>query len=75
ARAEDASRDAALAATEAHRDVEQAEMAQEQANNANAEAEQAPELEHPTDARKAAIAAAIERAKARKAQSTLTPED
>ncbi|WP_210451232.1 electron transport complex subunit RsxC [Pantoea ananatis] len=75
ARAEDASHDAALAATEAHRDVEQAEMAQEQANNANAEAEQAPELEHPTDARKAAIAAAIERAKARKAQSTLTPED
>ncbi|MDC7871259.1 electron transport complex subunit RsxC [Pantoea ananatis] len=75
ARAEDASRDAALAATEAHRDVEQAEMAQEQANNANAEAEHAPELEHPTDARKAAIAAAIERAKARKAQSTLTPED
>ena len=75
ARAEAASRDAALAATEAHQDVEQAEMAQEQANNANAEAEQAPELEHPTDARKAAIAAAIERAKARKAQSTLTPEE
>ncbi|MDJ0038287.1 electron transport complex subunit RsxC [Pantoea allii] len=75
ARAEAASREAALAATEAHQDVEQAEMAQEQANNANAEAEQAPELEHPTDARKAAIAAAIERAKARKAQSTLTPEE
>ncbi|MGG6134872.1 electron transport complex subunit RsxC [Pantoea allii] len=75
ARAEAASRDAALAATEAHQDVEQAELAQEQANNANAEAEQAPELEHPTDARKAAIAAAIERAKARKAQSTLTPEE
>ena len=75
ARAEAASREAALAATEAHQDVEQAEMAQEQANNANAEAEQAPELEHPADARKAAIAAAIERAKARKAQSTLTPEE
>ncbi|WP_394549507.1 electron transport complex subunit RsxC [Pantoea sp. SGAir0183] len=71
AQAEDASREAA----EAHRDVEQAERAQEQANHANAEAEEAPELDHPADARKAAIAAAVARAKARKAQSTLTPED
>ncbi|MDF7784885.1 electron transport complex subunit RsxC [Pantoea stewartii] len=75
AQAEDASREAAVAAAEAHRDVEQAERAQEQANHANAEAEEAPELDHPADARKAAIAAAVARAKARKAQSTLTPED
>ncbi|MCU7365186.1 electron transport complex subunit RsxC [Pantoea stewartii] len=75
AQAEDASREAAVAAAEAHRGVEQAERAQEQANHANAEAEEAPELDHPADARKAAIAAAVARAKARKAQSTLTPED
>ncbi|NRH22440.1 electron transport complex subunit RsxC [Pantoea stewartii] len=75
AQAEDTSREAAVAAAEAHRGVEQAERAQEQANHANAEAEEAPELDHPADARKAAIAAAVARAKARKAQSTLTPED
>jgi electron transport complex protein RnfC len=75
AAAEEASRDAAVAATAAHHAVEKAEQAQEQANNANAEPEQAPELNQPDDARKAAIAAAIARAKARKAQSSTTLED
>ena len=69
------SRDAAALATAAHFAVEKAEQAQEQANNANAEPEQAPELNQPDDARKAAIAAAIARAKARKAQSSTTLED
>jgi len=73
--AEMASRDAAAVATAAHFAVEKAEEAQEQANNANAEPEQAPELNQPDDARKAAIAAAIARAKARKAQSYKTLED
>ena len=73
--AEMASRDAAAVATAAHFAVEKAEEAQEQANNANAEPEQAPELNQPDDARKAAIAAAIARAKARKAQSSKTLED
>ncbi|MGY3112407.1 electron transport complex protein RnfC [Pantoea eucalypti] len=73
--AETASRDAAAVATAAHFAVEKAEEAQEQANNANAEPEQAPELNQPDDARKAAIAAAIARAKARKAQSYKTLED
>ncbi|MDF2040908.1 electron transport complex subunit RsxC [Pantoea sp. Cr_R14] len=73
--AETASRDAAAVATAAHFAVEKAEEAQEQANNANAEPEQAPELNQPDDARKAAIAAAIARAKARKAQSSTTLED
>ncbi|MGP2482744.1 electron transport complex subunit RsxC [Pantoea eucalypti] len=73
--AETASRDAAAVATAAHFAVEKAEEAQEQANNANAEPEQAPELNQPDDARKAAIAAAIARAKARKAQSSKTLED
>jgi len=75
AAAEEASRDAAVAATAAHHAVEKAEQAQEQANNANAEPEQAPELNQPDDARKAAVAAAIARAKARKAQSSTTLED
>ena len=75
AAAEEASRDAAVVATTAHHAVEKAEQAQEQANNANAEPEQAPELNQPDDARKAAIAAAIARAKARKAQSSTTLED
>ena len=75
AAAEEASRDAAVVATAAHHAVEKAEQAQEQANNANAEPEQAPELNQPDDARKAAIAAAIARAKARKAQSSTTLED
>ncbi|MHA6311211.1 electron transport complex subunit RsxC [Pantoea sp. S-LA4] len=75
AAAEEASRDAAVAATAAHHAVEKAEQAQEQANNANAEPEQAPELNQPDDARKAAIATAIARAKARKAQSSTTLED
>ncbi|MGK3141233.1 electron transport complex subunit RsxC [Pantoea sp. C2G6] len=70
-----ASRDAAAIATAAHHAVEKAEQAQEQANNANAEPEQAPELNQPDDARKAAIAAAIARARARKAQSSTTLED
>ncbi|KIC85236.1 electron transport complex subunit RsxC [Pantoea agglomerans] len=70
-----ASRDAAALATAAHFAVDKAEQAQEQANNANAEPEQAPELNQPDDARKAAIAAAIARAKARKAQSSTTLED
>ncbi|WP_313679807.1 electron transport complex subunit RsxC, partial [Pantoea vagans] len=73
--ADTASRDAAALATAAHFAVEKAEQAQEQANNANAEPEQAPELNQPDDARKAAIAAAIARAKARKAQSSTTLED
>ncbi|MGV2879724.1 electron transport complex subunit RsxC [Pantoea vagans] len=73
--ADAASRDAAALATVAHFAVEKAEQAQEQANNANAEPEQAPELNQPDDARKAAIAAAIARAKARKAQSSTTLED
>ncbi|PXW22230.1 electron transport complex subunit RsxC [Pantoea sp. JKS000250] len=73
--ADAASRDAAALATAAHFAVEKAEQAQEQANNANAEPEQAPELNQPDDARKAAIAAAIARAKARKAQSSTTLED
>ncbi|NYS29248.1 electron transport complex subunit RsxC [Pantoea sp. WMus005] len=73
--ADAASRDAAALATAAHFAVENAEQAQEQANNANAEPEQAPELNQPDDARKAAIAAAIARAKARKAQSSTTLED
>ncbi|MDE8555090.1 electron transport complex subunit RsxC [Pantoea vagans] len=73
--ADAASRDAAVLATAAHFAVEKAEQAQEQANNANAEPEQAPELNQPDDARKAAIAAAIARAKARKAQSSTTLED
>ncbi|WP_215846890.1 hypothetical protein [Candidatus Pantoea bituminis] len=55
--------------------VEDAEQAEEQANSAYAEPEQAPELNQPEDARKAAIAAAIARAKARKAQSTSTLEE
>ena len=75
AAADAASRDAAVVATQAHYAVEKAEQAQEQANNANAEPEQAPELNQPDDARKAAIAAAIARAKARKAQSSTTLED
>ncbi|NEG65983.1 electron transport complex subunit RsxC [Pantoea agglomerans] len=69
--ADAASRDAAALATAAHFAVDKAE----QANNANAEPEQAPELNQPDDARKAAIAAAIARAKARKAQSSTTLED
>ena len=73
--ADAASRDAAALATAAHFAVDKAEQAQEQANNANAEPEQAPELNQPDDARKAAIAAAIARAKARKAQSSTTLED
>ena len=73
--ADAASRDAAALATAAHFSVEKAEQAQAQANNANAEPEQAPELIQPDDARKAAIAAAIARAKARKAQSSTTLED
>ena len=73
--ADAASRDAAALATAAHFAVENAEQAQEQANNANSEPEQAPELNQPDDARKAAIAAAIARAKARKAQSSTTLED
>ncbi|WP_418156425.1 electron transport complex subunit RsxC [Pantoea agglomerans] len=73
--ADAASRDAAVLATAAHFAVDKAEQAQEQANNANAEPEQAPELNQPDDARKAAIAAAIARAKARKAQSSTTLED
>jgi len=73
--ADAASRDAAALATAAHFAVENAGQAQEQANNANAEPEQAPELNQPDDARKAAIAAAIARAKARKAQSSTTLED
>ncbi|MEN4520793.1 electron transport complex subunit RsxC [Pantoea agglomerans] len=73
--ADAASRDAAALATAAHFAVDKAEQAQEQANNANAEPEQAPELNQPDDARKAAIAAAIARAKARKAQSYTTLED
>ncbi|MFB6325084.1 electron transport complex subunit RsxC [Pantoea deleyi] len=73
--ADAASRDAAVLATAAHFAVENAGQAQEQANNANAEPEQAPELNQPDDARKAAIAAAIARAKARKAQSSTTLED
>ena len=73
--ADAASRDAAAVATAAHFAVDKAEQAQEQANNANAEPEQAPELNQPDDARKAAIAAAIARAKARKAQSSTTLED
>ncbi|AMG58551.1 electron transport complex subunit RsxC [Pantoea vagans] len=73
--ADAASRDAAALATAAHFAVENAEQAQEQANNANAEPEQAPELNQPDDVRKAAIAAAIARAKARKAQSSTTLED
>ncbi|MEN4746223.1 electron transport complex subunit RsxC [Pantoea agglomerans] len=73
--ADAASRDAATLATAAHFAVDKAEQAQEQANNANAEPEQAPELNQPDDARKAAIAAAIARAKARKAQSSTTLED
>ena len=73
--AEATSRDAAALATAAHFAVEKAEQAQEQANNANAEPEQAPELNQPDDARKAAIAAAIARAKARKARSSTTLED
>ncbi|UEG72832.1 electron transport complex subunit RsxC [Pantoea agglomerans] len=73
--ADAASRDAAALATAAHFAVDKAEQAQEQANNANAEPEQAPELNQPDDARKAAIAAAIARAKARKAQSSKTLED
>ena len=73
--ADAASRDAAALATAAHFAVENAEQAQEQANNANAEPEQAPELNQPDDARKAAIAAAIARATARKAQSSTTLED
>ncbi|WNK42796.1 electron transport complex subunit RsxC [Pantoea agglomerans] len=73
--ADAASRDAAALATAAHFAVDKAEQAQEQANNANAEPEQAPELNQPYDARKAAIAAAIARAKARKAQSSTTLED
>ncbi|MDH2065808.1 electron transport complex subunit RsxC [Pantoea sp. GD03673] len=73
--ADAASRNAAALATAAHFAVESAEQAQEQANNANAEPEQAPELNQPDDARKAAIAAAIARAKARKAQSSTTLED
>ena len=62
-------------ATRARANVEQAEQAEEQANNAHSEPEQAPELNQPEDARKAAIAAAIARAKARKAQSTSTFEE
>ena len=73
--ADAASRDAAALATAAHFAVDKAEQAQEQANNANSEPEQAPELNQPDDARKAAIAAAIARAKARKAQSSTTLED
>ncbi|MGC0787702.1 electron transport complex subunit RsxC [Pantoea agglomerans] len=73
--ADAASRDAAVLATAAHFAVDKAEQAQEQANNANAEPEQAPELNQPDDARKAAIAAAIARAKARKAQSSTKLED
>ncbi|MEN4557740.1 electron transport complex subunit RsxC [Pantoea agglomerans] len=73
--ADAASRDAAALATAAHFAVDKAEQAQEQANNANAEPEQAPELNQPDDARNAAIAAAIARAKARKAQSSTTLED
>ncbi|MGC1146785.1 electron transport complex subunit RsxC [Pantoea agglomerans] len=73
--ADAASRDAAALATAAHFAVDKAEQAQEQANNTNAEPEQAPELNQPDDARKAAIAAAIARAKARKAQSSTTLED
>lgn len=73
--ADAASRDAAALATAAHFAVDKAEQAQEQANNANAEPEQAPELNQPDDARKAAIATAIARAKARKAQSSTTLED
>ncbi|MDQ0018738.1 electron transport complex subunit RsxC [[Curtobacterium] plantarum] len=73
--ADAASRDAAALATAAHFAVDKAEQAQEQANNANAEPEQAPEMNQPDDARKAAIAAAIARAKARKAQSSTTLED
>ncbi len=73
--ADAASRDAAALATAAHFAVDKAEQAQVQANNANAEPEQAPELNQPDDARKAAIAAAIARAKARKAQSSTTLED
>ncbi len=73
--ADAASRDAAALATAAHFAVDKAEQAQEQANNANAEPEQAPELNQPDDARKAAIAAAIARAKVRKAQSSTTLED
>ncbi|MEQ4516327.1 MAG: electron transport complex subunit RsxC [Pantoea agglomerans] len=73
--ADAASRDAAVLATAAHFAVDKAEQAQEQANNANAEPEQAPELNQPDDARKAALAAAIARAKARKAQSSTTLED
>ncbi|MHC3772660.1 electron transport complex subunit RsxC [Pantoea agglomerans] len=73
--ADAASRDAAALATAAHFAVDKAEQAQEQANNANAEPEQAPELNQPDDARKAAIAAAIARAKACKAQSSTTLED
>ncbi|MGC1042844.1 electron transport complex subunit RsxC [Pantoea agglomerans] len=73
--ADAASRDAAALATAAHFAVDKAEQAQEQANNANAEPEQAPELNQPDDARKAAIAATIARAEARKAQSSTTLED
>jgi electron transport complex protein RnfC len=68
-------RDTAEMAHIARTQVEDAEQAEEQANSAYAEPEQAPELNQPEDARKAAIAAAIARAKARKAQSTSTLEE
>ena len=68
-------RDTAEMAHIARTQVEEAEQAEEQANSAYAEPEQAPELNQPEDARKAAIAAAIARAKARKAQSTSTLEE
>ncbi|WP_409075589.1 electron transport complex subunit RsxC [Pantoea sp. C3] len=75
AEARQEARDTAEMAHIARTQVEDAEQAEEQANSAYAEPEQAPELNQPEDARKAAIAAAIARAKARKAQSTSTLEE
>ena len=75
AEARQEARDTAEMAHIARTQVEDAEQAEEQANSAYAEPEQAPELNQPEDARKAAIAAAIARAKARKAQSTSTFEE
>ena len=75
AEARQEARDTAEMAHIARTRVEDAEQAEEQANSAYAEPEQAPELNQPEDARKAAIAAAIARAKARKAQSTSTLEE